>query len=279
MYYVQQFLEFCVKTNLIVAVSAFCLYKTTEILFQFHNFHLGCFVFFATLFTYNYMRVLDSYSFDFSAGGDYIFCYKKIILSLLFVSAVLIVYLIYILGVQFLQLITPVAVISLLYPISFTVNSATYSLRSIPFLKIFLISLVWSYVTVLLPILYYSSSLDYVVLDVFFQRFLFIIAISIPFDIRDMYIDQIKTFPNTIGVYESKLFAWFCLFLIDLLLIIDLINSIITVPVFCALFITIEITSIIIYFSGQNKSFMFYGIIVEGLSIIMCLFVLTAKLF
>ena len=121
--------------------------------------------------------------------------------------------------------------------------------------------------------------LDYLFLDYVFQRFLFIIAISIPFDIRDINIDKIATLPNQIGLYNSKLFAWFCLFVIDLLLVVDLINHHISAPLFFALFLSIEIASIIIYYAHSNRSNLFYGLIVEGLSIIMCLFVMLFTFF
>ena len=133
--------------------------------------------------------------------------------------------------------------------------------------------------TLLVPLLYEGYFLDYSILSFFFQRILFLIALLIPFDIRDMKVDNIQTIPNTIGEFRSKLFGWFCLFIIQVLLILDVFNSTISLPFFLALFISIELTSIVLYFTNQNKSFIFYGIIVEGLSIIMCLFVLIASFF
>ena len=50
-------LLFCMNTNIIVSFASFSLYKVTEIVFNFQDSNLGLFVFFSTLFAYNYMRL------------------------------------------------------------------------------------------------------------------------------------------------------------------------------------------------------------------------------
>ena len=116
-------------------------------------------------------------------------------------------------------------------------------------------------------------------MSVLLQRFLFVLAVCIPFDIRDIKVDTIRTIPNTIGVLKSKYFGWFCVLIIQIILTIDLINNVITLPLFLALFLALELTSVVLYLSHASRSKFFYGIIVEGLSIIMCLFVLCSMYF
>ena len=273
-------IQFCINTNIFVAFAALSLYKVTEIIFCFQDKKIALFVFFSTLLAYNYMRInLLMENTINSSRSTWLQKNKDLYAYILFISSVFVLLYIYLMGLYFFKLIIPVALISLLYPWSLKISGQVYSIRSVPFLKIFLIGSTWSYVTFLLPLLYHGIEINYLVLDFLLQRFLFIIAISIPFDIRDISVDHIKTIPNTIGVYQSKLFAWFCLFIIDILLIIDLINNVISTPYFVALFLCIEITSLILYFTNRNNSVIFYGIFVEGLSIIMCLFVFIASFF
>ena len=52
-----RFIQFCINTNIIVAIAALALYKITEILFGFTDFQMSFFIFFSTLFAYNYMRI------------------------------------------------------------------------------------------------------------------------------------------------------------------------------------------------------------------------------
>ena len=271
-------LYFFINTNIFVSISTFCLYKISELLFGFQNYKIGLFVFFSTLFAYNYMRLpfffqendSNNYSTDYSQKSIYFF---------LFISAVFIIFLSSSLGLKFIQLLLPPILISIIYPLLIKINNRQYGIRNIPFLKIFLISFTWSYVTLLLPALYYDIQLDYFLLSSFFERFLFVLAIAIPFDIRDYNSDKIRTFPNTIGIINSKIFAWFCLLLIQILLIINVIHSNIAMPVFLGLFLSIEICSLVIYLTNSERSSFFYSILVESLSLVMYLLVLTSYMF
>lgn len=93
--------------------------------------------------------------------------------------------------------------------------SFTYTLPLLPFaksrlrefgwLKILTLTLVWTIVTSILPMLYYHQSL----LDYPFEillRFIFMFTLCIAFDLRDMQTDlkaDINTLPNIIGVKNS----------------------------------------------------------------------------
>ena len=271
-------LYFFINTNIFVSISTFCLYKISELLFGFQNYKIGLFVFFSTLFAYNYMRLPLFFQEDDSNSysTDY---YQKSIYFFLFISAIFIIFLSSSLGLKFIQLLLPPILISIIYPLLIKINNIQYGIRNIPFLKIFLISFTWSYVTLLLPALYYNIQLDYFLLSSFFERFLFVLAIAIPFDIRDYHSDKIRTIPNTIGVINSKIFAWFCLLLIQILLIIHVIQSNIVIPIFLGLFLSIEICSLVIYLTNTERSSFFYSILVESLSLVMYLLVLTSYIF
>jgi len=79
-------------------------------------------------------------------------------------------------------------------------------LRSLPGLKLFVIALVWAGVTVLFPLSASGIALGEGEWVVFAQRFLLILAITLPFDIRDLQLDdeQLATLPQTLGVNNSK---------------------------------------------------------------------------
>lgn len=75
----------------------------------------------------------------------------------------------------------------------------TFKLREIPYLKIFLISFIWSVSTILLPVIQAGNEIFTApVILLLAERFLFIFAIAIQFDIRDMKEDRdsgLKTIP------------------------------------------------------------------------------------
>ena len=85
-------------------------------------------------------------------------------------------------------------------------------LRRTPFLKIFLIAYVWSSGVYLLPLLHEAWSWN--TLIGFLERLLFLFAITLPFDMKDLEEDtkmQLKTIPSQIGVQKAKAISAICL--------------------------------------------------------------------
>ena len=83
-------------------------------------------------------------------------------------------------------------------------------LRDLNYLKIFLIALVWPWLTVFLPAAEQHMHFNLPVYLMCLERFFFIFAITLPFDIRDLEIDahmDVKTIPGGIGVKKSKILA------------------------------------------------------------------------
>lgn len=103
--------------------------------------------------------------------------------------------------------------ISVLYPIPLLKPlGISTRLRDFPFVKIFLIAFVWSVTSVVLPALENNMNLlerrD--VLVVLAAQFIYILFITLPFDINDAEVDKtsgIKTIPSVLGIRFSKITA------------------------------------------------------------------------
>ena len=108
--------------------------------------------------------------------------------------------------------------LTLLYEIPFS-RKSKINLRNVGALKIVLISLVWAGVTVLLPLMAAGNSFDALVLLTFLQRFLWVLVLTIPFDIRDVQFDEdhLKTIPQILGIKNTKKLG-FVLLLVALVL-------------------------------------------------------------
>src|SRR5690606_12880038 len=93
---------------------------------------------------------------------------------------------------------------------SFFICSAFYdhkkNLRNLKGIKAFVVSLTWSVSTVLLPLLNNDVPITSEVLVDLVQRFLFILALMIPFEIRDLKFDEpnLRTLPQVLGVAGSR---------------------------------------------------------------------------
>ncbi|MFH4967028.1 hypothetical protein V8G61_02390 [Gaetbulibacter sp. M240] len=94
-----------------------------------------------------------------------------------------------------------------------------HNLRSVVGLKIYLIALVWTGVTVFLPVIEDNLSINQTVIILAIQRFLLVVVLMLPFEIRDLQYDSLKlsTLPQQIGVRFTK-FVGVVLLLVILLL-------------------------------------------------------------
>lgn len=96
------------------------------------------------------------------------------------------------------------------------VFSRKRNLRSLPGLKIFVIAIVWAGSTVILPVIEAENPLDFHVIIDTLQRFMLVVALTLPFEIRDLQFDEsdLDTIPQTLGVRNTKIFGTFLLILI-----------------------------------------------------------------
>ena len=83
--------------------------------------------------------------------------------------------------------------------------------RSLGGLKIFLVALVWSGITVILPYTEIGKVLGWDDWVEVVQRILLVLVLLIPFEIRDLTYDKpdLKTIPQRIGVTQTKIFGGF----------------------------------------------------------------------
>jgi 4-hydroxybenzoate polyprenyltransferase len=97
-------------------------------------------------------------------------------------------------------------------------------LRDLPYLKIFLISLSWAWITVIAPAQSVGLAIDRSILLMALERACFIFAITIPFDIRDMVQDQqaaVSTLPGQWGILRAKRTALVALMMMMLLVLLN----------------------------------------------------------
>jgi 4-hydroxybenzoate polyprenyltransferase len=150
-------------------------------------------------------------------------------------------------------------------------------LRDLPYVKIFTIAFVWAFVTVILPVCELGQTINIGVSLMFLERALFIFALTIPFDIRDMDWDEranLKTIPLSIGIAKAQYLAILCLiicvgldFILNRLTIYDFKTIII-------LNISYLISSIAIYATKENRSdYYFYGLI-DGMMLMQSLVII-----
>lgn len=264
-------IKFFIFSNIYVSLCITLLsYKAFVILNLKPNIHQIGLIFFGTLIIYNFQRIYRLSKSNLQNTNERLAWYlknKRLIYGILVISILAVGYNIFFVNSFQFSILILLALISLLYVIPvFKFKNKTYALRQIPYLKIFVISLVWAALLTIF-ILPSIKEVNYQVLMYFIERFVFILAITIPFDIRDLNYDKennIKTIPQLIGIKKA-------VFLSILLLIISFaINYFLFYNSFNWLFYSfiLFLEIVIILKTINKKNELFYSGIVEGIMVL-----------
>lgn len=144
------------------------------------------------------------------------FAHHRLMVTFTIVALLSLVPLFFLISTESKLLLIFLAIISFSYSLPlFSLGNQKFGLRNIPGLKQFLITLVWTMSSVLLPILEAQdmhltniSMRDTTILIA--KRFLLIGALTVPFDIRDLFEDRklgLKTIPVIWGEKKAYLFC------------------------------------------------------------------------
>lgn len=269
-----KFIDLVLYGNFWIALAALCMGLQTQYLLTgtiyFSTF--AAFLFTSTLFLYAIHRIvgLDKVS-AFQDQGRYlvISTFKSHIIFYALVSAFLAVYLYWQLSMALkIGVIIP-GVISIAYVVPFL--AAKKRLRDLNYVKIFMIVVSWAWVTVVLSAreLNMASMLPVVVMTL--ERALFVFAITIPFDIRDLQIDsdtEVKTIPSSLGVGPSIRLALCCLLISFLFIWFNHHIDVYEEAVFIAFFISYLSTALLIWFSPKQKHDYYFTGLLDGTMIL-----------
>ena len=265
--------SFLIQSNIMIALAAVSLAMATGaelgIPFQFHDYLLV--IFLSTLFDYNLHRFIALYNEPEAVHSEMQLWSSdnrmRLKLLLLFSLAGLVISLFFV-GKEILIVLVPLALLSFSYSIRFPGQQKYSSLLLwVPGIKTLLIALVWSSATVFIPFLQsgFTTGTTSVML-IFAERFTFIFAIAIPFDIRDMKRDALAGIMSLPVIFGKKRALQICnsLMLISLFIACYHYFSQNMPFIFIAYFVSIVLTLIFIN-SRKIKSYpLYYHGILDG---------------
>jgi len=177
-------------------------------------------IFFATFFEYNIHRLITVITNKSSLNSDkhnWVRENLKVFYFLVAASIVGFICVVFLANKNVQIALAPIAIVTIFYSLPiFKTENKIFRLREIPYLKIFLIAFVWSYSTILLPIIQFGYEFKSgIIIAMFLERFFFIFAIAIPFDIRDIEADKqagLKTIPILLNKKNSMTISYLSLF-------------------------------------------------------------------
>ncbi|AUS04689.1 hypothetical protein [Pseudotamlana carrageenivorans] len=211
----KKLLEFYVNSSIHVALAVCALVGVTmvELGLETDNVIL-CYVFFATISGYNFVKFFGVAKFHYQRLTKWL----KMIYIFSFFSFLLMCFYGVQLQVKTLVVLGGFAVLTFLYAIPF-LKDGSKSLRHVEGLKVYIIALVWMGVTVFLPVIEAGMEMTTNVILMGIQRFAYVLVLMLPFEIRDLRYDpkELKTIPQKIGVKKTKQLGLFLLVFILLL--------------------------------------------------------------
>lgn len=254
------FIRVLVYANFWVAGAVYALTRITEIIIDAHQESLAVLNAAGTLVIYGFARY-----FEGPSEGNYtskITAWRKNMpnltkLSIAGGAAFAVIELVRIGSMGLFLHYMIGAAIALLYPLPWIMKNKGGGLRSVPGLKLFIISFVWAFTTGFLPAIWNGHSGWWWLLE----RFLWTIALTIPFDVRDVKLDgkSIKTLPHVIGPRNSIYLAHACIWMSFALMILAFGLPLLSTFLLYLLF------AVIIIVAREELGDLYYSFFIEGL--------------
>jgi len=257
------------ETNVFVALGVYSLVMLTSVLYNIDVSKYADFTFFASLNVYSFSILYSRYRHDRS----FLFSRKKLFHKIIFsLTSIILPFYLLSFSLEIILMLIPLAFISFLYPVGVKQGETSFlTLRELPYIKIFMISITWAIVTLIIPLVYANVSIDFKVYIEFFIRVSFVMAITLPFDIRDVKSDSVKmkTIPQILGVSNTKVLSY-------ILIILNVIFYYFRSGSYSFLFVISVFILLICLISRSNRrnELYFFNVIIESISILLFLSVL-----
>lgn len=231
-------------------------------------------VFCSTFLAYNFHRIVSK-----PVATNSVFPEKErwflnnystmVVLFGLAIVSLLIVFLFY-LDLPSILFLLHLSIISIFYNLPDKFLSPKLRLRKIPLLKVILVGYSWGALSVVLPALHLQISiLSSEVIFLFISHAALIIALTIPFDFRDLEDDLQKnliTLPLLVGILPSKIVAILFAFLSIVLAQSHTLNLF--------YYLTIVLLLVLIVLSNYNRSELYFSLGLDGIIFLYSLSVL-----
>lgn len=253
---------FYINSSIHVAFAVVALVAVTQLHFSLSfQQDLLLFVFFGTITGYNFVKYasLAKLHHRSLAGNLRVIQVFSLICFLAFSYYALQI------SIDALLLGLSLGVVTLLYAIP--VFKGERNLRAIKGLKVHVISFIWAGVTVLMPVITYRSIFYTDIVLEFVQRYLLVLVLLFPFEIRDLKYDKVhlRTIPQRMGVKRTRMYGFF---LLIVFVLAEILQNTSTEGSLIAVIIIAALTAAVIIRSNENQSRYFAAFWVEGIPVL-----------
>lgn len=277
--FLKHVLSFYINASIHVALAVYALSWITLIKFNIlYDDTLLYFVFFATITGYNFIKYFGIAKFHHRSLTTSL----RVIQIFSLICFFLLCYFASFLSFNTLAYIAAFGVITFLYAIPFLPKRMYLdnhqNLRDISGLKVYVIALVWTGVTVFLPLINNDYLINTDVYITALQRFIFVMVLMLPFEIRDLKYDNLKlsTIPQKIGVKRTKIIGTVLLLLFFFLEFFK--NELTRISCFELLIVAL-ITLLFLLFSNRKRNQYYSALFVESIPLFWLLIIMFSEFF
>ncbi len=210
MQWLNRLFKFYLDASIHVALALMSLVLVTFIYFGLDiNWEVSLFLFLTTIASYNFIKYgVEAEKYIIVSNK-----YHRVIQVFSFLAMIPALYLALSINLQVWLLLGILTVLVVLYAIPILPKEKTF--RTWGMVKVMIVALVWAGITVVLPILSVDAPLDFDVWIETAQRFLFVLVLMIPFEIRDLEFDKpnLGTLPQKMGIRRTKQLGYLIVFI------------------------------------------------------------------
>ncbi|NNE28384.1 MAG: UbiA family prenyltransferase [Saprospiraceae bacterium] len=166
----------------------------------------------------------------------------------------------------------PLCILSLAYVIPFLQGSKR--LRDIHYLKIFLIAICWMGLTAIIPLMELDVEFGPKQTWICIDRFLFILLITLPFDIRDLKVDsqnEVKTLPGQLGPNNTRILGSIITLILLGMTAMAFYHGWISLPVAGTFFSIYILALVLLFLATPDRHDYYYTGLVDGLMLALSL--------
>lgn len=274
--FIKKIAEFILFSSLFIAACAvsFCIETNVLLDVPLNSFSFYCFVFGATLVQYNLHYSMKKVAVKNSERLRWTLKNKRLHFILLITGCLLILFSFFSFHLKHFIILGVLGCIAVLYSFPFLPFGKKKRIKDYGFIKIITLSLLWTLVTVWLPVTNLNVN-PYLFSFVFVKRFVFIFILCLLFDVRDIEIDNkenINTLAVMLGKKKSYALSCFLLLLFGVLSIIQYFFYP-QMAFLLAMLVSSVITWIIIQLTKKTNSDFIYLAGVDGMMLVQAVLV------
>lgn len=270
----RQIFDFYINSSIHVSLAVVSMSWLTLLEFQaLNDKSILYFIFFASVTGYNFVKFFGLAKFHYRSLANWL----KFIQVFSLISFILMCYYVLQIHIKTFIYLFGLGLITFLYAIPFLPRRFLFdekqNLRSVGGIKIYVIALVWTGVTVFIPLINNGVNISEEVYLTALQRFVFVIVLTLPFEIRDLRFDSLKlaTIPQKIGERWTKIIG---VMLLVIFYVLEFFKTEIFLKGHLVLLIITLITFFLLVKAKVNQGKYYSGFWVEGIPILWLLLAL-----